>query len=123
MTDTAAAPAGTESPAHVALGFRELMAWTDEETRRWEAWFGERPGALAVSLGEGRWKTVGSLIYHVFMVERRYAERLLGEPVTPYADETPAGVDEIFAGQGTSVNRRHRRHRTCMGGATPSHYR
>jgi len=99
MTDTAAAPSThNASVTAEALSFRELMAYTDEETRRWEAWFRQAgPAALAVSLGEGRWKTVGELIYHVFMVEQRYAERLLGEPVTPYAAETPTGVDEIFA--------------------------
>jgi uncharacterized damage-inducible protein DinB len=98
MTDTAAAPASAALITAEALSFRELMGWTEEETRRWEAWFRERPEALAVSLGEGRWKTVGSLIYHVFMVERRYAERLLDQPVSPYADELPTAVDEIFAG-------------------------
>jgi uncharacterized damage-inducible protein DinB len=104
MTDTAAAPVTAE-----ALSFRELMARTDEETRRWEAWFREAgPAALQVSLGEGRWKTVGSLIYHVFMVERRYAERLLGQPVTPYADETPTELDEIFAQHGEARSRLER---------------
>ena len=80
------------------LSFRELMAWTDEETRHWEAWLLQAgPAALAVSLGDAKWNTVGSLIYHIFMVERRYADRLLGEPVTPYADETPTELDAIFA--------------------------
>lgn len=97
MTDTAIASPSASTTAD-ALGFRELMAYTDEETRRWEAWFRDAgPGALAVSLGEGRWKTVGELIYHTFLVEQRYAERLLGEPVTPYADEPPRDLDEIFA--------------------------
>jgi uncharacterized damage-inducible protein DinB len=94
MTDTAATSVSPD-----ALSFTDLMAYTDEETRRWEAWFRDAgPATLAVSLGEGRWKTVGELIYHVFMVERRYAERLLGEPVTPYASEPPRELDEIFAG-------------------------
>lgn len=93
MTETAAAPVTAE-----ALSFRELMAYTDEETRRWEAWFRHvGPAALRVSLGDAKWDTVGGLIYHVFMVERRYAERLLGEPVTPYAEQAPAELDEIFA--------------------------
>lgn len=93
MTDTVAAPA-----AALTLSIRELMAYTDEETRHWETWFRQAgPAALAVSMGESKWSTVGSLIYHMFMVERRYAERLLGEPVTAYAAEPPAELDEIFA--------------------------
>jgi uncharacterized damage-inducible protein DinB len=104
MTDTATAPTTAD-----ALSFRELMAYTDEETRRWEAWFRDAgPGALAVSMGEGRWKTVGELIYHVFLVERRYAERLLGEPVTPYAGEPPRELDEIFAVYGDGRRRLER---------------
>ncbi|HEX9937648.1 MAG TPA: DinB family protein [Longimicrobium sp.] len=99
MTDTAAAPVADPARANAdALGFRELMAYTDGETRRWEAWFRQAgPSALDVSLGEGRWNRVGELVYHVFMVERRYAERLLGEPVSPYADPPPRSLDEIFA--------------------------
>ena len=99
MTDTAAAPLNPSAApaAPEGLSFRELMAYTDEETRRWEAWFRNAPAALEVKLGEGRWKTVGELIYHVFMVERRYADRLIGEPVTPYAEPTPREVDAIFA--------------------------
>ena len=96
MTDTAAAPAAAPASPD-ALSFRDLMAYTDEETRRWDAWLRDTPAALEVSLGEGRWKTVGELIYHIFLVERRYADRLLGEPVTPYAEPTPREVGAIFA--------------------------
>lgn len=93
MTDTAAAPVTAET-----LSFLELMGYTDQETRRWKAWFRDTgPAALQVSLGDAKWNTVGGLIYHIFMVERRYAERLLGEPVTPYADPAPTELDEIFA--------------------------
>jgi uncharacterized damage-inducible protein DinB len=80
-----------------ALTFRELLGYTDGETRRWEAWLRERPAALDVPMGEGRWKTVGELVFHTFHVERRYAERLLGEPVTPYEAIPHGTLDEIFA--------------------------
>jgi uncharacterized damage-inducible protein DinB len=88
-TDTATTPQ--------VLTFRELLGYTDEETRRWEAWFrGQPPAVLHAPMGEGRWPTVGELAFHVFVVERRYAERLLGEEVTPYEGLPHATLDELF---------------------------
>ena len=73
----------TDAPAaRDALSFRELMAYTGEETDRWEAWLrAHDPAVLDVALGEGRWGTVRELLFHTFLVERRYADRLLGDPV------------------------------------------
>jgi uncharacterized damage-inducible protein DinB len=83
---------------HDAITFRELLGYTDEETRKWEAWLrGQDRAVLDVSLGGGRWPTVGELVFHVFVVERRYAERLLGEEVQPYEGVPHATVDELFA--------------------------
>jgi uncharacterized damage-inducible protein DinB len=80
-----------------AITFRELLGYTDEETRKWEAWLRQQePAVLDVPLG-GRWPTVGELIFHVFVVERRYAERLLGEEVTPYEAIPHGTLDELFA--------------------------
>jgi len=81
-----------------ALSFRELMAYTDEETSRWEAWLrAQDPAVLDLGLGEGRWSTVRELVFHTFLVERRYADRLLGEPITAYEGVPHATVDELFA--------------------------
>lgn len=81
-----------------ALSFRELIGYTGEETERWEAWLRDQdPSVLSVSLGEGRWATVDELIFHTFMVERRYADRLLGEAITPYEDVPHGTVDELFS--------------------------
>ena len=81
-----------------ALWFTELMAYTAEETERWEAWLRERdPAVLDVPLGEGRWGTVRELLFHTFLVERRYADRLLGDPITPYEGVPHQTVDELFA--------------------------
>ena len=81
-----------------ALQFRELLAWTGEETARWEEWLrAQDPAVLAVSLGDSKYATVGDLIFHVFMVERRYTERLHDEEATPYESVPHATLDEIFA--------------------------
>ena len=81
-----------------ALSFQELMDYTGEETDRWEAWLRARDAAvLDVPLGEGRWSTVRELLFHTFLVERRYADRLLGDPITPYEGVPHQTVDELFA--------------------------
>lgn len=95
MTETADAPI---TRPRDALSFGELLGYTGEETARWEEWLrAQDPAALDVSLGEGRWSTVRELIFHTFMVERRYADRLLGEPITPYEEVAHQTVDELFA--------------------------
>ena len=84
--------------ARDALSFQELMAWTGEETERWEAWLrAHDPAVLDTPLGEGRWGTVRELIFHTFLVERRYADRLLGDPITAYEGVPHGTVDELFA--------------------------
>jgi uncharacterized damage-inducible protein DinB len=81
-----------------AITFRELLAYTGNETARWEAWLrGQDPAILNTPFGEGSRATVGELIFHVFMVERRYADRLLGEEPTPYEAVPHATLDELFA--------------------------
>ena len=90
MTDAPAAPD--------ALSFRELMAYTGEETDRWEAWLrAHDPAVLDVPLGEGRWGTVRELLFHTFLVERRYGDRLLDGPITAYEGVPHATLDELFA--------------------------
>jgi uncharacterized damage-inducible protein DinB len=84
--------------ARDALSFHELMAYTGEETERWEAWLrAHDPAVLDIPLGEGRWGTVRELIFHTFLVERRYADRLLGDPITAYEGVPHDTVDELFA--------------------------
>jgi uncharacterized damage-inducible protein DinB len=82
------------------LSLRELLDYTAGETARWEAWFRAQPdpaAALAVSMGEGRMDTVGVLVHHIFAVERRYAERLLGEPLTEFIPIPDPGLEVLFA--------------------------
>ena len=81
----------------VSLPITELLAWRDDETARWREWLSAHPAALDVSLGDGRFPTVGALIGHIGSVELRHAQRLLGEPVTPAEEIAPRSHDELFA--------------------------
>lgn len=66
----------------LAISFDELMRYTAGERDKWRAWFSSHPGAMEVPLQPGgRFPTVGKLIDHIFLVERRHLQRLTG--VTP----------------------------------------
>ena len=59
------------------LEFDELVRYTQEERDKWRAWFAAHGEALEVEMQPGgRYPTVGSLIDHIFLVERRHLQRL-----------------------------------------------
>ena len=92
-------PAAGDTPqAPAALAFRELLDYTTTETERWHRWLAAQgEGVLDLPVGEGRTATVRGLVQHIFAVERRYADRLLGEPVTPYEAIDASSIDALFA--------------------------
>lgn len=85
------------SPALDGISFATLLAYRDGETARWRDWFERHPAALDVPIGAGRTATVRGLVVHIFAVELRYAERLLGRRVTTYEELEPADTEEVFA--------------------------
>ena len=85
------------SPELDGIPFAMLLGYRDAETARWRAWFERHPEALEVPMGTGRTATVRGLVIHIFAVELRYAERLLGRRVTGYEELEPATTDEVFA--------------------------
>jgi uncharacterized damage-inducible protein DinB len=77
--------------------FRELIAYTDAETERWFAWLREQgPEVLEVRMGEGARETVRDVIGHVLGVELRYAQRLLGRPVTGFEQMNTSTLDALW---------------------------
>lgn len=78
------------------LSYEMLMAYNAGERRHWFEWLQEHPDAIDVAIGEGRTATVRGLIIHIFAVQLRYAERLLGEPVTAYEDLRTDSLASIF---------------------------
>ena len=80
-----------------ALSFKALLEWTSTEHHRWHEWFAEHPEAWALAFATERMATVGGVVLHIFAVELRYTQRLLGERVTGWEDFTQSTVDEVFA--------------------------
>lgn len=79
-----------------ALSYRTLLELTSTEHHRWHDWFVERPGAWAVPFATGRMATVGGVVTHIFVVELRYAQRLLDQEVTPWEEFWQTSIEEVF---------------------------
>jgi uncharacterized damage-inducible protein DinB len=64
------------------LTFDEFVRYTNEERDKWRAWFVAHPEAMEIEVQPaGRLPTVGALVDHIFLVERRHLQRLMGLPV------------------------------------------
>lgn len=85
-------------PPTCAFTYDQLLEYTGGETARWREWFTSHPDALNVAYAEGRLATIGGVILHIFAVELRYTERLLGrDRVTSYEELEAHSVEELFA--------------------------
>ena len=61
------------------LSYDEFLRYTQEERDKWRTWFAVHPDAIEVEVQPGaRYPSVGSLIDHIFLVERRHLQRLTG---------------------------------------------
>jgi len=67
----------TVMPAGVSL--EELMNYSDHERGKWKEWIAADPKRLEIPFQAGRdFPTIGSLLDHIFLVERRHLSRLQG---------------------------------------------
>jgi len=66
------------------ISFQELMHYNDAETRRWRESLEQDCDALDVQVDITGAKDICGLIIHVFAVELRCVERLLGATPMPY---------------------------------------
>ena len=89
--------------------FGVLAAYVDGETERWREWFEKAPAeVLELPLGPGADGTVRTLIKHIFAVELRYAQRLVGHPVTGYEQLADRTVQELWRIHRTAASLRDR---------------
>jgi uncharacterized damage-inducible protein DinB len=89
----------------LTLTYDELLRYTGEERDKWRAWLMAHPEAMdAVVQPGGRLPTVGKLIDHIFLVERRHLQRLTGDPLSDATGLTATNVPPLFD-YGASVRR------------------
>ncbi len=89
----------------LALGFDELLRYTNDERDKWRAWLLAHPAAMDATLQPGaRFSTVGKLIDHIFLVERRHLQRLTTDPLSDSTGLTGNNAVPLFD-YGASVRR------------------
>jgi uncharacterized damage-inducible protein DinB len=89
----------------LAISYDELLRYTSEEREKWRGWFTAHPRAMdaAVQPG-GRLPTVGKLIDHIFLVERRHLQRLTGDRLSTETGLSGSNAQPLFD-YGASVRR------------------
>jgi uncharacterized damage-inducible protein DinB len=89
----------------LTISYDELLRYTNGEREKWRGWFGAHPNALdaAVQPG-GRLPTVGKLIDHIFLVERRHLQRLTGDALSTETGLSGSNAPPLFD-YGASVRR------------------
>ena len=83
------------STAGVTL--QELLADNEVSTAKWQVWFLANPTALDIPCDIYNSGTVRGMLKHIFAVELRHSQRLLGQEVVAY-DAIPVGsLDDLVA--------------------------
>ena len=63
----------------ITAGLPELLAYSDHERAKWRAWLEADPSRLSLPVQDGgRFPTIGILLDHMFLVERRHLARMEG---------------------------------------------
>jgi uncharacterized damage-inducible protein DinB len=89
----------------LTLSYDELLRYTMEERDKWRRFFIRAPQAMETPFQPGgRFSTVGKLIDHIFLVERRHLQRLRGEALTERTGLTGNNAPPLFD-YGASVRR------------------
>ena len=89
----------------LALTFDELVRYTNAEREKWRGGLLLHPEAMDVPVQPGgRHATVGKLIDHIFLVERRHLQRLMEVPVATRTGLTGNNAPPLFD-YGASVRR------------------
>jgi uncharacterized damage-inducible protein DinB len=89
----------------LTLSYDELLRYTMEEREKWRTFFAANPQAMETPLQPaGGFATVGKLIDHIFLVERRHLQRLRGEPLAGRTGLTGNNAPPLFD-YGASVRR------------------
>ena len=63
----------------ITAGLAELLSYSDHERAKWRTWLEADPSRLALPVQDGgRFPNIGSLLDHMFLVERRHLARMEG---------------------------------------------
>jgi uncharacterized damage-inducible protein DinB len=89
----------------LSITLHELLRYTNGERDKWRAWLLTNPGAMDATVQPGGGlPTVGKLIDHIFLAERRFLQRLTGTPLSGSTGLTGNNAPPLFD-YGSSVRR------------------
>ena len=89
----------------LTLSIDELLRYSAEERDKWRRWLQANPAAIDAPMQTGgRFPTVGKLIDHIFLVERRHLQRLRGQTLAQATGLTGNNAPPLFD-YGASVRR------------------
>jgi uncharacterized damage-inducible protein DinB len=81
----------------ITAGLPELLTYSDHERAKWRAWFETDPSRIDLPFQSGaRFPTIGSVLDHVFLVERRHLSRLAGATPPESTGVKPGDVAGLF---------------------------
>ncbi len=79
------------------ISLEELLVDNEAGTAKWQVWFQANPAALDVPCDIYNSGTVRGMLKHIFAVELRHSQRLLGQEVVGY-DAIPVGsLEDLFS--------------------------
>ena len=100
----------------LSITFDELLRYTSAERDKWRKWLVDHPDAIDAPVqSRARFPTVGKLIDHIFLVERRHLQRLAGEPLAERTGLTGNNAPPLFD-YGASVRRELEHYVANLGG-------
>lgn len=89
----------------LTISLDELLRYTGGERDKWRAYLLAHPEAMEASVQPGgRFSTIGKLIDHIFLVERRHLQRLMDAPLSERTGLTGNNAQPLFD-YGASVRR------------------
>lgn len=81
----------------ITAGLPELLAYSDHERAKWRAWLEADPSRLSLPVQDGgRFPTIGALLDHTFLVERRHLARMEGATPPESTGVAPGDVNALF---------------------------
>ncbi len=81
----------------VSADLQELLDYSDHERRKWKEWIGTDPRRLQIAFQSGeRFPTIGVVLDHVFLVERRHLSRLEGATPPETTGVAPGDWQALF---------------------------
>jgi uncharacterized damage-inducible protein DinB len=90
----------------ITLSYEELLRYTSGERQKWHTWFLAHPAAMELPFqpSNAGLPTVGKLIDHIFLVERRHLQRLRDERLSDSTGLSAQNAPPLFD-YGASVRR------------------